>query len=61
MVDPPNLRIEVASNRRTGGYISLHDIADNFDSLAILQYRRVIICLLDDCVPLFKLLVRRKT
>lgn len=37
MVDPANLRVEVAPNGRTGSHISLHDVADNFDRFAVLE------------------------
>jgi hypothetical protein len=48
----PYLRIEVAANRGAGRYIRLHDVADDLDSLAVLQDGRVVGCLLDDFVPL---------
>ena len=36
MIDASKLRIKVRANRGTGGDISFHDIADDFDRFAIL-------------------------
>jgi hypothetical protein len=47
-----NLRIEVAANRGTSRHVRLHDVADDFDGLAVLQDGRVVGGLLDDFVPL---------
>lgn len=52
MVDAPNLWVEIAAYRGTSSNVRLHDITNDFDGLAILEYRWVIICLLDDRVPL---------
>lgn len=53
MVNPANLRVEVASNRRTGSHVSLHDVANNFDRFAVLEDRRILVGLLNDAIPLY--------
>jgi hypothetical protein len=36
-VDAPNLRVEIASYRRAGGDIGLHDVPNDLDGFAILE------------------------
>ena len=52
MVDTANLGVKVASYRRTGGHIGLHDVTDYLDRITILENRRIIRGLRDYCVPL---------
>lgn len=52
MIYPSNLRIEVATYRSAGGDVGLHDITYNLDGLAVLEDGRIVVCLLDDLVPL---------
>lgn len=59
-VDPPDLRIEVGSDRAAGCNVGLHDVADNLDDLGILQASRVLVCLSNDVVPLSDVLARRQ-
>lgn len=52
MVDAPNLGIKVTSNGRTSSHIGFHDIADYLDRFAVLQARRIYVCLAYNCIPL---------
>ena len=52
MVDAPNLGIKVTANGRTSSDISLHDITNYFYRFAVLQTRRIYVCLAYNCIPL---------
>lgn len=55
MIDSADLRVEVAPNRRASSHICLHDVPNDFNGLAVLKNGRVVICLLDNFVPLYVL------
>ncbi len=46
------LGMEIASDRRAGGEISLHDLTDHLYSLAAGEIRQILVCLSKDLVPL---------
>lgn len=52
MIDTTYLGIEIASDRRAGGDVSFHDVADYLYSLAVREVRRVLVCLSNNHVPL---------
>lgn len=52
MVDASNLRVKVTTNGGTSSDVSLHDVTDHFDRLAVLKAGRVYVCLANDCIPL---------
>lgn len=53
-VDPSDLGVEVASNRRACGHVGLHDVADYFDRIIILQNLGIFSGLRNYCIPLRK-------
>lgn len=52
MVDASNLGIEVTTDGRTSSDVSLHDVTNYFDRFAVLQARRIYVCLAYNCIPL---------
>ena len=52
MIDASDLWVEVAAYRCASSNVGLHDIANDLDSLAVLKYRWIIVCLADYLIPL---------
>jgi hypothetical protein len=51
-IDPAYLRVEITPDRGTSRHVCFHNVANDLDRITILQYRRILLRLLDDLVPL---------
>jgi hypothetical protein len=51
-VDSADLGIEIGTYRTAGRHVCLHDVANNFDDIGLLETSRILVCLSDYAIPL---------